>query len=138
MCLIDFWWTFQKQTWVSLNLWQISSSLVFQCCGYLSGSYPLFRYIVRIRNTKNHKPNQNLLYTPLNVVRSAYSRRSYLHFDELQLPYSSIFCWNFAHVSYLTMRAKGCGGFVLFGLDLELITKIKKTWFLHTGFLYFY
>ena len=33
------------------------------------------------------------------------------NFDELQVPYSSIFfCWNFAHVSYLPMSTKGWKG----------------------------
>ena len=49
----------------------------------------------------------------------------------------NIFCWNFAHVSYLPMSAKGCSGFFKSCLDLELFAKIKKTWFLHTRFLQF-
>ena len=36
------------------------------------------------------------------------------------------FCWNFAQVSNLPMSTKGCSGFFLFCLDLELIVKIKK------------
>ena len=50
---------------------------------------------------------------------------------------SCFFCWNFAHVSYLPISTKGCLGFFLFCLDLELFAKIRKTWFLHTHFLYF-
>ena len=42
----------------------------------------------------------------------------------------NIFCWNFTHVSYLPMSTKGCSGFFLFCLGLELFAKIKKTWFL--------
>ena len=38
----------------------------------------------------------------------------------------NIFCWNFLHVSYLPMSTKGCVGFFLFCLDLELFAKIKK------------
>ena len=39
----------------------------------------------------------------------------------------NFFCWNFAHVSYLTMSTKGCSGFLLFYLDLQLlITKNEK------------
>ena len=44
----------------------------------------------------------------------------------------SIFCWNFAHVSYLPMSTKACVGFFKFCLDRDLFAKIKKTWFLHT------
>ena len=43
----------------------------------------------------------------------------------------NIFCWNFAHVSYLPMSAKGCSGY-FFCLELELMAKIKSSWFLHT------
>ena len=61
------------------------------------------------------------------------------NFDELQLPYNSIFfAKKILHVSYLPMSTKGCEGFVLFYLDLELFAKIKKIWFLHTRFLHFY
>ena len=35
-----------------------------------------------------------------------------------------IFCWNFAHVSYLTMSTKVCSDFFSFGLDLELLIKM--------------
>ena len=35
------------------------------------------------------------------------------------------------------MPTKVCAGFFLFCLDLELFTKIKKTWFLHLGFYIF-
>ena len=38
----------------------------------------------------------------------------------------NIFCLNFAHVFYLPMSTKVCGGFFLFYLDLELFAKIKK------------
>ena len=38
----------------------------------------------------------------------------------------NIFCWNFAHVSYLPMSTKGCSDFFKFCLDLELFPKIKK------------
>ena len=38
----------------------------------------------------------------------------------------NIFCWNFAHVSYLPMSTKGCLGFYLFCLDLELFAKIEN------------
>ena len=38
----------------------------------------------------------------------------------------NIFCWNFAHVSYLPMPKKGCVGFYLFCLDLEILATIKK------------
>ena len=34
--------------------------------------------------------------------------------------------WNCAHVSYLPMSTKGCSGFFLFCLELELFAKIKK------------
>ena len=40
--------------------------------------------------------------------------------------------------NYPTMSTRGCAGFVLFYLDLELCAKIKKTWFRHTRFLHFY
>ena len=36
------------------------------------------------------------------------------------------FSWNFAHVSYLTISPKGCPGFYIFCLELELLAKIKK------------
>ena len=36
----------------------------------------------------------------------------------------NIFCWNFAHVSYLTMFSKECWGFFSFCLDLELLIKM--------------
>ena len=42
-------------------------------------------------------------------------------------PGFNIFCWNFAHVSYLPMSTKVCPGFFLFWLDLELFAKFKKT-----------
>ena len=38
----------------------------------------------------------------------------------------NIFCWNFAHVSWLPMSTKACSGFFLFCLDLEFFAKIKK------------
>ena len=38
----------------------------------------------------------------------------------------NIFCWNFAHVSYLPMSTKGCSRLFLFYLELELFAKIKK------------
>ena len=38
----------------------------------------------------------------------------------------NIFCWNFAHVFYLIMSGKGCLGFFLFYLDLELLIKRVK------------
>ena len=38
----------------------------------------------------------------------------------------SIFCWNFAHVFYLPLSKKGCVGFFLFYLDLQLFAKLKK------------
>ena len=41
----------------------------------------------------------------------------------LTVPY---FCWKFAHVFYLPLSKKGCVGFFLFYLDLELFAKIKK------------
>ena len=55
-------------------------------------------------------------------------------------PTLKYFLLNFfaAHVSYLPMSTKGCVGFFLFCLNLELFAKIKKAWFLHTWFLYFY
>ena len=48
------------------------------------------------------------------------------------------FCWNFAHVFHLPMSTIECSRFFLTCVDLELFAKIKKTWFLHTHFLYFY
>ena len=39
---------------------------------------------------------------------------------------SDNFCWSFAHVSYLPVSTKGCSGFFLFCLELELFAKIKK------------
>ena len=48
------------------------------------------------------------------------------NFDELQLPQSGIFCWNFAHFSYLTMSTKGCSRFFLLCLDFELLIKNVK------------
>ena len=39
-------------------------------------------------------------------------------------PIVQYFCWNFAHVSYLLMSTKGCVGFCLFCLDLELLIKM--------------
>ena len=46
------------------------------------------------------------------------------NFDKLQLPYSLVFfCWNFAHISYLPMPTKGCVGFFVICLDLELFAK---------------
>ena len=38
----------------------------------------------------------------------------------------NIFCWTFAHFSYLPMSTKGCVGFFLFCLELELFAKNKK------------
>ena len=48
------------------------------------------------------------------------------------------FCWNFAHVSYLTMSTKGCSRFFLCYLDLELFrswvinecAETRSFWFL--------
>ena len=39
-------------------------------------------------------------------------------------------------MSHVPKPTKGCAG-IKFYLDLELITKIKKTWFLKTRFLHF-
>ena len=50
----------------------------------------------------------------------------------------NVFCWNFAHVSYLPISTKGCSGFFLFCLDLESFAKVKKNWFLHPCFSRFY
>ena len=41
-------------------------------------------------------------------------------------PTVNIFCRNFAHVFHLPMSTKGCVGFFLFYLDLELFAKINK------------
>ena len=38
----------------------------------------------------------------------------------------NLFCWDFAHVSYLRMSTKGCSGYFLFCLDLELLKKNVK------------
>ena len=38
----------------------------------------------------------------------------------------NIFCWNFAHVAYLTMCTKGFLGLFLFCLDLKLLKNVKK------------
>ena len=38
----------------------------------------------------------------------------------------NIFCWNFAHVSYLPISTNGCSGLFFFSLDLELFEKNKK------------
>ena len=45
-----------------------------------------------------------------------------------RLPQSLIFfCWNFAHLSYLTMSTKRFSGFFLFCLDLDLLIEMYKT-----------
>ena len=36
----------------------------------------------------------------------------------------NIFCWDFAHVAYLPMSTKGCLGFSLFCVDLELLIEM--------------
>ena len=61
-----------------------------------------------------------------------------INFDELQLPYNSIF---FAETSgrfptYQCLQ-HGVRDFFLF-FDLEVFAIIKKTWFLHSRFLHFY
>ena len=45
------------------------------------------------------------------------------NFKELQLP-EILILWNFAHAFYLVMSTKGCMGFFLFCLDLELLIKV--------------
>ena len=42
------------------------------------------------------------------------------------LNYLTVHYWNSAHISYLPMSTKGCAGFFLFCLYLELFAKIKK------------
>ena len=42
----------------------------------------------------------------------------------------NVFWWNFAHVFYLKMSTEGCSGLLIFCLDLELLIKMWKTWFL--------
>ena len=49
----------------------------------------------------------------------------------------NIFCWHFAHVSYLPLSYKRLFGIFLFCLDLELFAKLKNIRFLHTHFLHF-
>ena len=44
-------------------------------------------------------------------------------------PTVNIFCWNFAHVSYLPMSTKECVGFFLFYLDLEYLQNLKRPGF---------
>ena len=53
-------------------------------------------------------------------------------------PITTVFCWNFAHVSYLAISTKGCSRFFWFCLDLELLAKIKKTWCLYTLVFYIF
>ena len=48
------------------------------------------------------------------------------NFTSSNYPTVNIFCYNFAHAFYLPMSTKGCVGFFLFYLDLELFAKIKK------------
>ena len=36
------------------------------------------------------------------------------------------FCWNFAHIFYISMPARGCSGFFKFYLDLKLFKKKIK------------
>ena len=49
------------------------------------------------------------------------------NFDELQLPWSSIFFyWNFAHVSYLHMSTKACSGFFLLFFRSWVICQNQK------------
>ena len=38
----------------------------------------------------------------------------------------NIFCWNFAHISYVPVSTHGFAGLFLFCLDRELFAKIKK------------
>ena len=55
---------------------------------------------------------------------------------------------NYATVQYFLLKLrtrflitnvyKSVWGIFLFCLGLELFAKLKKTWFLHTGFLHFY
>ena len=50
----------------------------------------------------------------------------------------NIFCWNFAHVSYLPMSIKGCLGFFYVVWILSNLQKSKQTCFLHTCFSHFF
>ena len=56
------------------------------------------------------------------------------NFDELQLPYHSIFFAETLHMLPITNVYKRVYGIFLFCLDLGSFAKIKKTWFLHTCF----
>ena len=53
-------------------------------------------------------------------------------------PTVNIFCWNFAHVSYLPMSTKEWERFLLFCLDLELFAKIRKRPGFYTLFFYIF
>ena len=48
------------------------------------------------------------------------------------------FCWNFAHVAYLPMSIKGCTGFFLSCLDLELFAKKLKRPGIYTLLFYIF
>ena len=56
-----------------------------------------------------------------NVIQKF--RQSVIVFEKAAVKY---FLLNFAHVFYLPLSKKGCMGFFLFYLDLELFAKIKK------------
>ena len=47
------------------------------------------------------------------------------------------FCWNFVHVSDLTMSTKGCSGFFLFCLDLEFLITMQKKQCVDTRYFWF-
>ena len=56
------------------------------------------------------------------------------NFDELQIPYRSIFFAKTLHMLPITNVYKRVCGIFLFCLDLKSVVKIRKTCFLHTRF----
>ena len=80
------------------------------------------------------------------------SRQSSIVFEKpgiLSEHFKTLTCSNYATVQYFLLKCRTrfvltnvykrvCGIFFLLCLDLALLAKIKKTWFLHTRFFNFY
>ena len=71
-------------------------------------------------------PIQNFRQSSIISKKPGVSSKNSKTLTSSNYPTGKMFCWNFAHVSYLTISTKGCVGFSLFCLDLELFAKIKK------------
>ena len=73
---------------------------------------------------QNSSPN--FKQNPITFEKPSYLSQKLKTLTSSNYNEFNIFCWHFAHVSYLPLSYKSLFGIFLFCLDLELFAKIKK------------